>query len=183
MAANKQDSDDDGRIERINSAVEILRNYSPQTSDDWVAIALALADGYLRGDEPADSSNKEIEYDRFYGFRDVQIPNHPLIKSFHNLAFKSWVSKSKNSYAKVYRLGQIASRESTAKTNARRATKGRKLIGSASRERIRKAAENFQHLPKSTAAPEIAKVVSLSPDRVRILLSELFPGAEWGKKN
>lgn len=63
---------------------------------------------------------------------------------------------------------------------ARRATNGRRLIGASTRERVRVAAEHHRHLKKGDAAFEIAPKVGLSHDRVRKLLSELFPGDSWG---
>jgi len=63
----------------------------------------------------------------------------------------------------------------------RRAAQGRRLIGASTRERVRAAAEQHRHLTKGEAAFEIAEEIAMSPDRVRKLLSEIFPGPEWVK--
>lgn len=65
----------------------------------------------------------------------------------------------------------------------RRAAHGRRLIGASTRERVRAEAEKHRHLSKGTAAFEIAAKIQLSPDRVRKLLSEIFPGDSWARSS
>jgi hypothetical protein len=65
--------------------------------------------------------------------------------------------------------------------SVKKASKGRKLIGAASRSKVKKAAEFYRHLSKEKAAPEIAKIVSLDSGTVRRYLSELFPRDAWKK--
>lgn len=66
-----------------------------------------------------------------------------------------------------------------ANCNARRATNGRRLIGSTSRDRVRHAAASVQHLSKDVAASAIAGHVGLSPATVRRYLTEMYPGQNW----
>ncbi|SDY02440.1 hypothetical protein SAMN05518854_1015 [Variovorax sp. YR266] len=63
--------------------------------------------------------------------------------------------------------------------NVRRAAEGRRLIGSASREKVRRVASSYRHLAREAAAYPIAEAVGLSPGTVRRYLSELFPGEKW----
>ncbi|MCR6480582.1 hypothetical protein NU688_30820 [Variovorax sp. ZS18.2.2] len=62
---------------------------------------------------------------------------------------------------------------------ARRAAQGRRLIGASTRERVRLEAEKHKHLTKGAAALAISERVQLSVDRVRRLLSELYPRGDW----
>ena len=63
--------------------------------------------------------------------------------------------------------------------NGRRAAEGRRLIGSASREKVRKAAEAYRHVARDAAAFPISQEVGLAPGTVRRYLSQLFPGDDW----
>ena len=93
--------------------------------------------------------------------------------------FSEWAAYSKNKFALAYTKGIEDGKLMTSKLNARRATNGRRLIGESSRRKVRDAAEKYRHLPKSAAAPLIAKLVNLSPENVRTQLSSLFPGESW----
>ena len=64
-------------------------------------------------------------------------------------------------------------------SSVKRAVRGREMIGWKTKKRIEAAAPLFRHLTKEGASYEIAKVVGLSPGRVRQLLSELYPGKKW----
>lgn len=93
--------------------------------------------------------------------------------------FLTWASKSPNVFADAYRLGYRHSLKLARIDNARRAANGRRLIGSTTRENVKREAVKLMHLKKGPAAYEIASKINLSPDRVRKLLSELFPGDSW----
>jgi hypothetical protein len=68
-------------------------------------------------------------------------------------------------------------------TNVQRGANGRRLIGSASRERVRRAAlAQPSSQSKEQAAPAIAEAVGLAPGTVRKMLSDLFPGSSWKKR-
>ena len=93
--------------------------------------------------------------------------------------FLTWVSKSPNVFAAAYKMGYRQSLKFARIDNARRATNGRRLIGATTRENVKKEAAKHMHLNKGAAAYEISSKINLSPDRVRKLLSELFPGDSW----
>lgn len=62
----------------------------------------------------------------------------------------------------------------------RRGANGRRLIGAASREKVRKEAQERRgRMSKERAAGEIGGLVSLSPATVRRLLSQIHPGDDW----
>lgn len=93
--------------------------------------------------------------------------------------FITWVSKSPNVFAGAYKLGYRHNSKLTGIDNARRAANGRRLIGATTRENVKREAAKHMHLNKGAAAYEISSKINLSPDRVRKLLSELFPGDSW----
>lgn len=101
-----------------------------------------------------------------------------------------WAQDTPNVFAAAINLGRrVGQYESDAqwkrdtlrakKKSVRNAVKGRKLLGTKSRERIRLAAESFRHLSRESAATEIALLVNMSPGTVRRYLSQLFPGTLW----
>lgn len=108
-----------------------------------------------------------------------------------------WAEQSQNLYAMAYQVGHgdgnINGSFHTAKRERRkaervkdiqvkRAANGRRLIGSTSRAKVAKAAEEFRHLSKEKAAAEIAEIVNLDPGTIRRYLTQAFPGEEWRKK-
>lgn len=112
----------------------------------------------------------------------------------------AWAERTENVYGIVYREGyddgkavgsHFATRQEVRKSEkaalrtkqnmSYRATKGRELIGAASREKVKGAAAAFMHLSKVNASYEMAKLVNLDPGTIRRYLSELFPGNEWKK--
>lgn len=93
--------------------------------------------------------------------------------------FLTWVSMSPNVFAGAYKLGYRHNAKLTGLDNARRAANGRRLIGATTRESVKREAAKHMHLNKGAAAYEIASKINLSPDRVRKLLSQLFPGDSW----
>jgi hypothetical protein len=67
------------------------------------------------------------------------------------------------------------------KPNIEPAVRVRRLIGAASRGRVRAQATTRKHLSKERAAAEISDAVGLSTGTIKRYLSELFPGDNWKK--
>ena len=59
------------------------------------------------------------------------------------------------------------------------AVKGRKLIGEASKEKIRAAVQPYRNLSKEKAAEKIKDVVNLDAGTIRRHLITMFPGEKW----
>lgn len=98
---------------------------------------------------------------------------------YGDILFHHWLKGTPNRFAKIYKLGVAHEAKRSGMRAARRATNGRRLIGATTRERVRTEAEKRMHLTKGAAAYEIGTAINLSPDRVRRLLSELYPGKSW----
>lgn len=94
--------------------------------------------------------------------------------------FLKWVGRSQNVFASAYKAGFRDGRSQANLSRVRQAANGRKLIGSATREKVRTSAKNYMHLAKDDAAHAIATDIGKSSGRVRKLLAQLFPGNEWG---
>ena len=145
---------------------------------DFVAVVLAATDAVIRTDQ-LQIGNLQAEYEAYKARTKETDTEDRLLRSMHNLIFVHWAAKSPNSFAVAYRQGRAHERKRIATANAKRATEGRKLIGAASRDKVRKASASYRHLSKELAAPIIAEAANLSPGTVRRYLSELFPGVEW----
>lgn len=77
-------------------------------------------------------------------------------------------------------IGYMQSLQDQQSRLVRNGAKGRKKFGDKTRSKVRDAAAQLRgRMPRDKAAPEIAQSVGLSEDRVKRLLSELFPGDAW----
>ena len=61
----------------------------------------------------------------------------------------------------------------------RKATARRKAMGEETRAKVLKAAQAHRKKPRLRAAESIAAELNMSPDQVRRMLTEAFPGKEW----
>ena len=145
---------------------------------DFVDIVLAATDALIKTDQ-LQIGNLQAEYEAYAVRIKKTDTEDNLLRSMLELSFAHWAAKSPNSFAVAYRHGRAYERKRISTANAKRATKGRQLIGAASRDKVRQASASYRHLSKELAAPIIAEAANLSPGTVRRYLSELFPGIEW----
>lgn len=145
-------------------------------------ISDAMVNRFVEDDLEPPNLSLEAQRDRFWFLLDglpAGLQDLPHGKSWSTYMFRRWVMQSPNSFAVAYRLGWKHSATNVSAKNVRRGAKGRKLIGDASRTRVRETSEKFKHLSKEAAAHEIGNLVGLSSGTVRRYLSTLFPGEEW----
>ena len=93
-----------------------------------------------------------------------------------------WSLHSPNSFVEAFRIGGKHALEKQKNDTVKRAANGRRLIGKASRAKVKQAASDYQHSFKDRAAAEMANLVNLEPGTIRRYLSELFPGKNWAEK-
>ncbi len=163
------------------SMIEKLNNFDAVKTEIMRVMTLEAVENLIKGDQSRIGNHRE-EHETFQSFiqgRDTE--EFLLKKQLSEIVFSRWVKESPNTYAVAYRRGCVDEAQRIATKNQKRATKERRLIGAASRDKVRKSAQSFRHLSKELAAPIIAEAANLSPGTVRRYLSELFPGIEWKK--
>jgi hypothetical protein len=148
------------------------------TPEEKVKLALAMVEGLIRGDELS-VGDLERQYKGFQALSRPSSPENEQMLALREFVFRRWAMRSTNTYAVAYRLGDAMASKRIKSKSIMKAVTGRRLIGSASRAKVQKQAEQFRHMSKDSAAPKIANIVGLSPGTVRRYLTELYPGQDW----
>ena len=161
-------------------AIDARMRVSGKTyAEEWIELVEAIAEKWAERDLSLRSQNsmeREFEiFTKMCSHLNFSANDYP----FSDTIFSSWVMKSPNPFANAYMLGVKHQRKRHGMFSSRRAANGRRLIGATTRDRVRAEAEKHKHLTKGAAAYAIGTAINLSPDRVRKLLSELFPGDSW----
>lgn len=148
-------------------------------TEEWMELVEVCVAGFIERDMGLRDSNsleREIEiFTRMSSLIDFASEKY----AFADYIFSSWLFATPNPFAKAYLLGTKHAIKRNGIFASRRAANGRRLIGETTRNRVRAEAEKRMHLTKGAAAYEIGSAINLSPDRVRKLLSEIFPGDSW----
>ena len=167
--------------ERMEKLYEILAQ-GTLTREQAKKFMVALAESVIRGE------NSELVTDLTKELRDftfvsklVKRKEKRYLSDKEFMFFSSWVTRSKNSYARAYVLGANDGRNLKSATMTMKAANGRRLIGARTRDKVSSAALALKHLTKEEAAEILSSSsnIGLSTGSVRRLLSQLFPGDEW----
>ena len=161
--------------EMIEKVADLPRDHS---IEDWLNITLQFAIKNIARDHILrDMNDLHGELAIFDAMSQMDFPTDNRYQ--RDVVFNLWLLETPNPFAKVYKLGSVHRNRLNGLFNSGRAANGRRLIGATTRNRVRAEAAKRMHLTKGAAAYEIGSAINLSPDRVRKLLSELFPGDSW----
>lgn len=183
---------------RLKAARDFLvsqpRMSRPPTKEEHARVCLWV-DELIAHEKRSCIKSLESQLAWFQMFSDaVSSTGDGVTYSFAAWALYRWARLTNNKFGIAYSLGHnnghtVGSYYTTERSKLKRkksatkavnnATKGRRLIGETTKERIRRAAKEHMHQSKTDAAPEIARKVGLSSGRVQRLLSVIFPGDTW----